>query len=52
MQGPRPVRSVPESVLRETNPTETRQEEPMSSWYQWTSPVRNLAWVTAHYGYR
>ena len=20
----------------------------MSSWYQWTSPVRNLAWVTAH----
>jgi hypothetical protein len=24
----------------------------MSSWYQWTSPVRNLAWVTAHYGYR
>jgi hypothetical protein len=24
----------------------------VSSWYQWTAPVRNLAWVAAHFGHR
>jgi hypothetical protein len=30
----------------------SKKEKTMNSWYQWTSPVRNLDWVAAHYGYR
>jgi hypothetical protein len=28
------------------------EEAPVNSWYQWTAPVRNLAWVAAHFGHR